>query len=76
MVFNNIAPTELQIPGGNKYEDIKEWPVEECSASIRGMIEELETRRESLLSVFFTQLSQEEWRQIKAIKVYNEMRMI
>ncbi len=76
MVFNNIAPPELQIPGGNKYADIKDWDPERCHYAIKYMIEELEMRQNSSLSEFFSPLSDEELKQIEAIKVYNEMRMI
>ena len=76
MIFNNIAPEELQIPGGGKYPDIKEWPRDDSYKAIRNMIIELETRGESEMSEFFTQLTKEEWKWIQGIKVYNEMKMI
>jgi hypothetical protein len=76
MVFNNIAPEELQIPGGGRYPDIKDWPKETKYETIRDMITELETREESEMSEFFTQLTKEEWKWIQGIKVYNEMKII
>lgn len=76
MVFNNTAPEEFRIPGGNSYADIKTWSKNHCYKIIQTMIAELETRIDSSLSEFFSDLTQEEWSQIRAIKVYNEMRMI
>jgi hypothetical protein len=76
MVFNNIAPEELQIPGGNRYEDIKDWPKDACHGAIHDMIEELELRKASALSGFFSELSPQQWKDIAAIKVFNEMKMI
>lgn len=76
MVFNNIAPKELQVPGGNTYKDIREWPKNDCYRAIHDMIEELELRKASLLSEFYSELSKQQWKDITAIKVYNEMKMI
>jgi len=75
MLFNNIAPEDLRISGGIKYSDIG-LDKDDCYVAIREMIAELELREDSELQNFFSHLSEEQWKAIKAIKVYNEMKLI